>query len=66
MFQPVRELPSTQQKGCESKNWGTDAMSECMQWWNRNTLRVEVFYEKLNFEQLESSEAYTVCVKNVV
>lgn len=52
---------SFQPPDCKDDNsqWGANK-TECQKWYSENTMLIEVYYERMNYQELTESEAYAV------
>ena len=40
--------------------WNKDNRDDCKNWYSNNTVYLEIFYERMNYQVLTESEAYAV------
>ena len=46
----------------DTTKWNTGNIEQCYDWWHKNTIRIEVYYDKLRYEHLKSTPSYIVSV----
>ena len=47
----------------EHMYWKKDDKNSCKEWYKSNTVYLEIYYERMNYQSLTESEAYAVSFK---